>query len=66
MSIEGKLLKRTEEVWSERPENRERTLPKEPRWIVVIIKWLVLNSRGQVKQLEGDKLAIGFVEFQLS
>lgn len=62
MSIEGKLLKRTEEVWS---ENRERTFPKEPR-LIVVIKWLVLNSGGQMKQLEGDKLAIGFVEFQLS
>lgn len=43
MSIEDKLQKRTEEVCSERPENPECALSKEPREIVGI-KGLVLNK----------------------
>ena len=35
MEPEGKLQERTEEVWSERPENPECLLSKEPRKIVV-------------------------------
>lgn len=35
MEPEGKLRKRTEEAWSESPENPECTLSKEPRKIVV-------------------------------
>lgn len=53
MSIVGKQLKTTEEVWSETRE-QEYILSKEPREIVVT-KGLVLNIRQ----------AIVFVDFQL-
>ena len=61
MSIEGKLQKRMEEMWSETREP-EFALSKEPRAVVVIRDWFKYCREHRA----AGRTAVGFVNFQLS